>query len=77
MCVFCYYIQYIQSTYEDRKRSALVQKGYFHLDIKIGPVMVISPQLYAQTPPIQNLGETQVACKISAHLDLNWQSYSH
>ena len=40
-------------------------------------VTVSRPRLYAQTPPIQNLGETEVACKISAHLDLNWQSYSH
>ena len=33
--------------------------------------------LYAQRSHIQNLDETEVAYKISAHLDLNWQSYSH
>ena len=41
------------------------------------PVTVRRPRLYARTPPIQNLGETEIECKISAHLDLNWQSYSH
>ena len=29
--------------------------------IKIGPVMVSRPRLYARTPPIQNLDETEVA----------------
>ena len=28
---------------------------------KIGPVTVSRPRLYARTPPIQNLGETEVA----------------
>ena len=45
--------------------------------IKIGQVTVSRPCLYAQIPPVQNLGETEVACKISDHLDLNWQSYIH
>ena len=28
-------------------------------------------------PLIQSVRPTEVACKISAHLDLNWQSYTH
>ena len=33
----------------------------FRIKIKIGPVTVSRPRLYARTPPIQNLGETEVA----------------
>ena len=55
----------------DRHTHILLRLLPYGHDLKIGPVTVSRPRLYVQTPPIQNLGETEVACKISANLDLN------
>ena len=38
---------------------------------KMRLVTVRRSGLFAKTLPIQNLGETEVACKLSAYLDLN------
>ena len=44
--------------------------------IKIGQVMVSRPRLYARTPPIQNLGETEVAWEKGIFL-VFWGTFFH
>ena len=72
------YPEFYSSLHKYQSRFWMISEGItisfrikFCYLIKMRPVTVRRPQLYSQPPPIQNLGETEVACKISAHLDLN------
>ena len=49
--------------------STIADAEYMY-KLKTGQVAVSRPHFYAQIPRIQNLGETEVACQVSAHLDL-------